>query len=419
MQRFEDILQQIDNYEVELPENDWDILSQKIIQNRRKAFPMWWYAAAASVALLIGLGVVLFNFGTQNSPQVAQINTDNLIENQPENLTAKNTEVKQRVQKNNISDKNFAVADLQSVSATNAPITNRREQEKESEHIENQSTTTTNQQPKINNQQPKISIEEAERLMNASATLSDRNNASVPERSRRQINNNQQSTTDKHYFASISASASPTAFGKAVSPQKRMFIPSIKGDNAILSNINSEAKYDLPLTFAFTFGIPLVKRLYLNTGIQYTYIHSKIENFESDTRTLISRDNQELHYLGVPLMLSYRIVDKNIFKLYVSGGGVVEKGLLETHNIKVFNELNTESIIVPTDNKNRSIPGVQFSLNANIGASITLVKGLSLYAEPGLAWYIPATKYPQPISRRTKNPIFFSITAGLRFNFEK
>jgi len=134
---------------------------------------------------------------------------------------------------------------------------------------------------------------------------------------------------------------------------------------------------------------------------------------------LTSRDNQELHYLGIPLLLSYRIIDGKIFKLYVSGGGAAEKGLLEKHNMQNFDEKNIENMTLPLDNKNKTIPGFQFSLNANIGASITLFKGLALYAEPGLAWYIPATKYPQPISLRTKNPFFFNITAGLRYNFEK
>jgi len=408
----EKILQQIDNHEVELPANDWEILSQKINHKRRRAFPMWWYAAAAAgVALLVGFGFVFFDFGTQMTP-ITQINADNNIENKQEYETAKYTKDIQGMQNNLVKNKQLekpkekstssafyealAGADLQSVPTT-APITNRGEQPE-------QQTT--------NNIQQTISIEEAEKLMkeNQLAQNSIQNPLEKP-KGKSKIQNN--------YFASLSASSSPTAFGETEATPRRMFIPSLKGDNAIMRNIGTETKYNLPLTFAFTFGVPLAKRLHLNTGLQYTYIHSKTEKFENDTRKLISRNDQELHYLGVPLMLSYRIVDKKIFKFYVAGGGVAEKGLLETHNTRNFNELNTENTTIPTNDKNRKIEGFQFSLNANFGASVTLAKGLALYAEPGFAWYIPATKYPQPISRRTKNPFFVSITAGLRFNFEK
>ncbi|MDR0830411.1 MAG: hypothetical protein LBN95_09940, partial [Prevotellaceae bacterium] len=80
---------------------------------------------------------------------------------------------------------------------------------------------------------------------------------------------------------------------------------------------------------------------------------------------------------------------------------------------------DTENREFSSDVPNKKIDGFQFSLNANIGASVTLFKGLSLYLEPGFAWYIPTAKYPQPISSRTQHPYFINITAGLRFNFTK
>ena len=416
----EKTLQQIDNYEVELPANDWEILSQKINQKKRKAFPMWWYAAAAGVALLVGFGFVFFDFGTHNSPQIAQINTDNLIIDSTENRTqiAQEAHLKSRkeINTNNYTinkQKKSTLAKRNEIIKQISDEVAEKENILQEKNILIENNNLSNEEKKSNFSQ-QISIEEAEKLMHASATFSDRSSTTLtdrtaPERSQRH----------NQYYASLSASSSPTAFGHTETTPRRMFIPSIKGDNAILRNIGTETKYDLPLTFAFTFGIPLVNRLHLNTGLQYTYIHSKTEKFENDTRKPINRDDQELHYLGIPLMLSYRIVDKNIFKLYVSGGGVAEKGLLETHNVRNFDDTNIENVTLPTDKKNRKIEGFQFSLNANLGASVTLVKGLALYAEPGLAWYIPATKYRQPDSRRTKNPFFVSITAGLRFNFEK
>ena len=419
----EDIIKKIDNYEVELPKDDWQILSEKLNSKKRKTLPMWLYAAAAGVTLLLGFGFIFFDFGTQ-TPQISQINPKNELKNQNKIDSAfvqnKSNDRMKITQNTHYADNNLTKNQQKYVllNKTKNIVLNETEALvlSETEALEFQKNNIKNDveqktAPIVNQNKTEpiqqISIEDAEKLMNEKENQLKKSTENLTEKEKNQ------------YYASLLASSSPTTFGKMESTPIRMLIPSLDGKSAILSNTYSKTKHDLPLTFGFTFGIPLAKRLYLNTGVQYTYIHSKTEKFDSETRDLLSRDNQNLHYLGIPVMLAYRIIDARIVKLYVSSGGAAEKGLVETHNQRDFKEINPENVTILTDNKNRKIAGFQFSLNANIGASVTLFKGLELYAEPGFAWYIPATKYPQPISRRTKNPFFISITAGLRFNFEK
>ena len=115
-------------------------------------------------------------------------------------------------------------------------------------------------------------------------------------------------------------------------------------------------------------------------------------------------------------MLSYRIVDHKIVKFYVSGGGMGEKGLVRDVTTRYFENYD---ILWDTDSKQESIKGVQWSLTANIGVGVNLYKGLHLYFEPGFTWYIPNTHAPQPDNLRTEHLYNLSLTAGLRYNFEK
>lgn len=159
-------------------------------------------------------------------------------------------------------------------------------------------------------------------------------------------------------------------------------------------------------------GIPLYERLDLQTGLNYSYAHSTF-NKADKLRGINSEREQQLHYLGVPLMLSYRIVDKQVVKFYVSLGGACEKGLVADQQVKRF---NTDGVLLANETDHHYIEGVQGSLTANVGLGLCFYKGMSIYFEPGFTWYIPSTRYPQPPNLRTEHPYNLSLTAGLRFN---
>lgn len=177
----------------------------------------------------------------------------------------------------------------------------------------------------------------------------------------------------------------------------------------------TSAKHDLPLMVGLSVGIPLVQRLSLQTGVNYAYIHSIISksNLGTGERT---EDNQKLHYLGIPVMLSYRIVNHKIVQFYASAGGMGEKGLIKDVSTRYFENYD---ILSGTDSKQESIKGVQWSLTANLGLGINLYQGLALYFEPGFTWYIPNTLSPQPNNSRTEHPYNLSLSAGLRYNLKK
>ena len=178
------------------------------------------------------------------------------------------------------------------------------------------------------------------------------------------------------------------------------------------STTRTTSRHDLPFTVGISVGIPLYERLDLQTGLNYSYAHSTF-NKADKLRGINSERKQQLHYLGVPLMLSYRIVDKQVVKFYVSLGGACEKGLVADQQVKRF---NADGVLLADETDHHYIEGVQGSLTANVGLGLCFYKGMSIYFEPGFTWYIPSTRYPQPPNLRTEHPYNLSLTAGLRFN---
>jgi len=75
------------------------------------------------------------------------------------------------------------------------------------------------------------------------------------------------------------------------------------------------------------------RRRYRETGLVYTYLSSNLTAGGAAYYT----QNQQLHYLGIPLKLNWNFLKKRYFNLYLSGGGMLEKcvhGRTLPHNTK-------------------------------------------------------------------------------------
>ena len=82
-----------------------------------------------------------------------------------------------------------------------------------------------------------------------------------------------------------------------------------------------KASHRLPIRFGLKIGYQLSERWALQTGITYTYLYSEF--------TLVNRQQpaieQRLHYVGIPLGISYQIWKNSNFRLYASAGATAEK----------------------------------------------------------------------------------------------
>jgi len=171
---------------------------------------------------------------------------------------------------------------------------------------------------------------------------------------------------------------------------------------ADFSNIN----YLPPLSFGLVVRKELNKVLGLESGLVYTYLLTTFENNgmqRNDARL-------HLHYIGVPLNLVARLWNNPKWEIYLSGGGMIEKGI---QSVYVQNQYTGSQTITTTAVTN--IDGVQWSVNGSVGTTYKIQRNVGIFFEPRISYYF---KNDQPLSARTEYPTVIGLTAGVRLQLK-
>lgn len=84
------------------------------------------------------------------------------------------------------------------------------------------------------------------------------------------------------------------------------------------SDLYEETKHHQPISVGMQVGFHLLPKLKLSTGLVYTKVSSDFISGVSDTRTV---STQDLHYMGIPLNLSYSVWEYKGLHTYVTAGG--------------------------------------------------------------------------------------------------
>ena len=237
----------------------------------------------------------------------------------------------------------------------------------------------------------------------------------------------------KHSARRFSAGFSVTGAGTA-SSSERQLTNAIMGANPLESNVNYadwvdggfrngeslvvynqpevETKYShkLPVKFGVSFRYGFNERLGIESGLTYTLLNSTFTT-AAGTANGNTTGKQTLHYIGIPLNVTYNIIGSKLFNVYASAGGAMEKavgGYFETtgHVDGKRSETNRNSL-KPKE--------LQWSLNASAGAQVNVMNQLGLYVEPGISYRIPSDSHVRSIY--TDKKLDFSIGFGIRFNF--
>jgi len=169
--------------------------------------------------------------------------------------------------------------------------------------------------------------------------------------------------------------------------------------------------HHLPLSFGVTVKKELNRTFAIESGIVYSYVATSFNRVEPYPK---SKANLQLHYIGIPLNLHTRFIGNRFsrWEMYLSAGGMVEKGVLSHFTQKTYyDDINKTVREVVSDEK---IKGLQWSMAVSLGIDYQIYKNYSIYFEPKLNYYFDND---QPVSARTKHPVVVGLNAGIRLGW--
>ena len=185
---------------------------------------------------------------------------------------------------------------------------------------------------------------------------------------------------------------------------ERLAVPDVMEPNPM--PVEEKAEYEKPFTLGLSASIGLNDRWSVLTGLEYTRLRS---SHTIGRDTLYLKNRQTVHYVGVPLGLSYTVWSKGNMHLNASAFGKMEipiAGILnsEHQNGVAYTYQNTLKFKAP----------IQWSAGAGIGLQYNLTPWMGLYVEPQVRYYFD-TGGIQTI--RQVQPVEFAVPFGVRLTF--
>lgn len=192
-------------------------------------------------------------------------------------------------------------------------------------------------------------------------------------------------------------------------PEEELIMRQIANSNKPFNDgqIVRKTHHRLPLTYALSLRYQANKRIGLESGLQYTRLNSLFQTGEGANRI---DEKQRIDYLGVPLKVSYRIWTGKHVGIYTSVGVTLEIPVKSTVTTDYI--LNSQPQL--RDSHHLDVP-LQWSTGVGIGVQYNITPSISIFAEPGVQYYIPDDSGIE--TYRTQHPFTVTIPAGLRFTW--
>ena len=161
-----------------------------------------------------------------------------------------------------------------------------------------------------------------------------------------------------------------------------------------------KVKHHFPISVGVQVGWGVTECLRINTGVVYTNVSSDFINSSYNTTQVTT---QTLHYVGVPVNISYGFWQTKRFKTYVTVGGEAD------FNVKNHTESDGEVMASKHDR-------TQWSANASLGAQFDIIPQLGIYVEPGAKYYFDNGSQIENTFKDKK--LNFNLQFGLRWNIK-
>ena len=386
-------------------------------QTPRRPLPVWLrYAADAAVVLaIIGSGSMLWH--TSDSTETAMPEQPGLAlteeDNAPESIVEDNVESESASDKKSVQSKTTSplahhattLAQHQSADrpTESTQPTSTSETTTTEEPVQTTDRDTTTEKPST----PRLPITTKDEPYYASATP---NRTSAPSRKKQPVSvgffavnkfpdlkgNNSQ----ERYFGSVSDPSLPTHYSNdsipqggedgAAMQQGRLYAP--------LKANSNHATHHAPYSLGMSVSVPLTDRLALTSGIVYTRLKSDFSSGNGNRE-------QTLHYLGIPLGVTYSVWQWRFVNLYAIGGMQADFNIKAT----LKEPARASDINIYKDR-------VQFSGMLGPGLQFNVTRDFGIYVEPTMRYYF---NNGSDVENYFKDkPWNINLNAGLRLTIE-
>lgn len=404
-------------YEEQPPQGLWEEIEKNLppvspLQNSRPIVPKWGKALIATAAALL-IGSPLIQFLSSKSKviiepehkmisQLDSLEVEINIPEELENVFAQKISIPKIVRKNTLPS--TVLSSVETINSQSQP----QESTEAKEIIEqpDNSARTTVQNDSSNVKDKRIYPQDApfETLHPKQTSIDNPKKVSI---SLFAGNMSGQRGTEKSYGRNLIQLAADTPL--AVGSSKKTPI-----ENEIdFYNQYNETKevtiHNLPISFGITTSYPLTNRLFVESGLVYTFLSSKTRD-GSDMH--FSETSRIQHLLGLPLLLKYNFWSNHKLDLYVSGGGTLQWSILSSSQESYYIDKQlTSRINHPNDP--RYLIG---SIKGAVGIRYQILPNLGIFAEPGINYHFKRDDMPKSIY--TDAPLNFNLNLGVNFQFK-
>lgn len=182
--------------------------------------------------------------------------------------------------------------------------------------------------------------------------------------------------------------------------------------NTVNRDVEQKTEYDhhLPIRIGLSVAYALTDRLSISSGLTYTRLASDIKDASRESKYI---GEQRLHYVGIPVNVSYKVASFRWISLYGTAGVLAEKCVSGTTD-EGYVENNTMKY---TNTQDISSKPLQMSVNAGVGIQFDFIDNVGIYAEPSLSYYFDDGSALQTIYK--EKPLNFNLNVGVRFKLSK
>lgn len=202
------------------------------------------------------------------------------------------------------------------------------------------------------------------------------------------------------------------AHGHMSEAEKALMEIAINNTNNI-NNIKNGGKiveheyHDKPITFGLSMTKTINRNWNMETGLQYSQLKSEFILGEDDYYV---QKRQKIHYLGIPLRLSYKWFGANRWTAYTSAGIIL--------NIPLSGKTDEQYVtgtVIPYSDSWHFTPPFQWTIGTGVGLQYNFANNWGVYLEPTFSWHIPNGSTMHTIW--TEHPFTITVPFGIRFTW--